>query len=119
MSQATIQSIQVGNIVIAAGSSSGTYTLPTSVVTANAFVIFQGITSPNASAMDAAYSYGGVVLTNSNTVTASTGVADPSNARTVYFTVIEFISGIIKTNQSGSTVCNSSNNTQTSALGTA
>lgn len=101
MATALIKTRQSGTVVIAAGAASGTATLPTSVTTANAFVRFDGFTSPNSSSFDNAYAYPGVQLTNTNTVTAFTNAADPTYARTVYFTVIEYLPGVLQSNQQG------------------
>lgn len=118
--QAITKRIQRGTITIAAGATSGTDTLANAVSsTSNAVAYPTGFTTSNTSSMDAAYVYSDVELTNTNTVTASRGAADATYAVTVEYEVWEFLPGVLKTNQSGSTICNSANNTRSTTLGTA
>src|SRR5271166_2687779 len=82
-----IKTIQAGIITIGAGVSSNTFTLPTSVTVAKAFVVFDGwtATADTRPATDSPY----VQLTNANTVTATRNSAG-ADTTTVTFTVVEF-----------------------------
>lgn len=95
-----VKSIHKGVITIAAGATIGTDTFA-AVVTANSVVLYRGFQTASTAQVDASQEYPGLVLTNTTTVTAITAAADASAARMVAYTVIEFNSGVVKSNQSG------------------
>lgn len=94
-----VQSVQSGSIVLGTGVASNTATI-SAVTTANSVVIFNGHVNTGTSD-NPDQDFAGVALTSSTVVTATRYNGGGSSATTVYFTVLEFKSGIIKTNQSG------------------
>lgn len=117
--QAITKRIQRGTITIAAGQVTGTDTLANAVVTANSVAYPVGYTCPNVSSMDAATLFADVTLTGTTGVSATRSTSDATYAVTIEYEVWEFLPGVLKTNQSGSTVLDSGHNTLTTTLGTA
>lgn len=85
-----IRSIQNGSITIASGSTSNTATI-SSVTTANTWLKYDGVTATSTSNVQSVATR--ITLTNSTTVTATRGASN-SDAVTVYFSVVEFSSGV-------------------------
>lgn len=108
-----IKSIQTGEIVIAAGSTSNTASV-TPVQTGNSCVFFGGIYCGN-TAVNATQDFGSLTLTNSSTVTAQTNSSDASFTRTLRYTLVEWMPGCINKIQSGTTFGSSTTNDTTIA----
>ena len=88
---AAVKSVQTGTVALS--TTSDTDTLSSAVVLANSAVIYNGLTSTYTAA-DTRYIYSDLVLTDTTTVTAARNLASGTN--TVYYTVIEFESGILE-----------------------
>lgn len=86
-----IRSIQQGTITIAAASLSNTATI-TAVTTANTILIYDGVTSTTASQIGSGRHTARISLTDATTVTATR--ENVTDAVTVKFTAIEFLSGV-------------------------
>lgn len=104
-------STQNGTIAIAAASTSNTATI-TSVTTANTLLLYNGQISSNGS--DAGNSWAYLVLTNATTVTATR--VGTSGTQTPAFSVLEFKSANVKSNNSAQTVIATSTQTNTATI---
>lgn len=89
-SSAAVKSVQTGSVALSTTSNTDTIS---AVTLANSAVIYNGMTSTYTAA-DTRYIYSDLVLTDTTTVTASRNLASGTN--TVYYTVIEFESGILE-----------------------
>lgn len=107
-----VRSIQASTIVLNAVTTN-TATI-NAVTTANAFVVWLGQTH-STNAADFNYTEGTVELTNATTVTAGKGNS-ATNALTVGFVVIEFYTGILKSNQQVSATIAGSSASQTATI---
>lgn len=94
-----IKSIQTGEISIGATASSATASV-TAVGTGNSCVFYGGMYCGNTAA-NAQQDFALLTLTNSTTITAQTNIADPSFARVVRYTLVEWMPGCINKIQSG------------------
>ncbi len=92
---APMKTIQTGTITIGSGSQTGTATIST-VTTTNCLLLYGGYNTNSSLDPDGAT----LVLTNGTTVTADKGNAS-TDTLNIVFTVLEFNSGIIKSNGSG------------------
>jgi len=100
-----IKSIQAGSTAMTTSQASNTSTI-TGVTTANSGILYNGCITALTGTVQAQFMTA-AVLTNATTVTVSRGSA--SGAMTVYWTVIEFNSGILHSNtQAGNVLVSSS-----------
>lgn len=95
---AIIQSVQHFSIAVNAGSASNTATI-SSVTTANAFILYGG-QSEDQAADNPNQIHAGLTLTNSTTVTATRNSSSTTSI-VINGCVVEFKSGVINSNQSG------------------
>jgi len=109
-----IQSIQTGEITIAAGSASNTATI-TAVQTRNAVCFFGGWRSADTS-LATSEDYCRVSLTNSTTVTAQSSAANAGSTRIVRYTVVEFKPFAIRRIQQGTITISGANATATATI---
>lgn len=114
-SSSFIARIQQSAITIASGATSNTATI-TSVNTANAMLIYQGLTATSTSNVQSVATR--IELTNATTVTATRGSSN-SDAVTVNFTVVEFTSNVnsIQAGTIGISTIQTSNTAIISAVG--
>lgn len=87
--------IQYGSITLGSSVTSNTATI-SSVTTANAFVAYLGFNSTDSST-NGAVNFANLTLTNSTTVTATRTTG--TNSVTVFFVVVEYAPGIVKSMQ--------------------
>lgn len=92
-----VNSIQRGSITIASGSASNTATI--SAVGSGAVLLYDSFTS-NRTATAIGTDYPRLELTNSTTITAKRG-GSPSQATTVYYTIIDFKAAMVSSVQYG------------------
>lgn len=117
-SSGLVNSTQKFSIVIAAGSTSNTFTI-NSVSTGNSAIFYGGSRDPN-TVVNASTDLGSLILTDSTTVTATRNTSDATNALTINGTVVEFVSSKIASVQVGSvTMTASTSQTATIASVTA
>lgn len=95
-SSAAIQSIQAGTITIGSGNTSNTATI-TSITTANAFVIYLGVSGTSTTANTGPRYQTRLTITDATTVTASRNTG--TDAVTVGYMVVELKSAIVQSIQ--------------------
>lgn len=105
----TTTSVQQTTLTDTSSSASYTKTI-TSVDAARALLLYNGATSANASLLNAFHQ---TELTNGTTVTL-TRAGTSTSSRTVYFTVVEFAGGVLKSMQRNATSCVSATSASTS-----
>jgi hypothetical protein len=109
-----VQSIQTGEITIAAGTSSNTATI-SAVNTKYAVCFFGGWRSADTS-LNTSEDYARVELTNATTVTAQTSASNAGSSRIVRYTVVAFRPFAIKSVQQGTISITGANNSATATI---
>ncbi len=112
-----IQSVQDGSVSCSASNSlTGTATIA-AVSTANALLVVRGNTTSDAtnSQVDA-YQTGTIALTNATTVTVTRGGQDNNGNITVYFTVVEFAPGVVRSIQTSTIALTNGVTSNTAAI---